>query len=103
MLSEENTDDKEEEYNLKEEKENDEKDDSQDQNNPNNNEDEKNEQSSQSSEDENITQGMDSEDDVNEFRLDDQLANEHTDNKGDVEHGQHDEPAKAGILSLIHI
>ncbi len=61
------------------EKENDEKDDSQDQNNPNNNEDENNEQSSQSSEDENITQGMDSEDDVNEFRLDDQLANENND------------------------
>ncbi len=61
------------------EKENDEKDDSQDQNNPNNNEDENNEQSSKSSEDENITQGMDSEDDVNEFRLDDQLANENND------------------------
>ena len=61
------------------EKDNDEKDDSQDQNNPNNNEDENNEQSSQSSEDENITQGMDSEDDVNEFRLDDQLANENND------------------------
>ncbi len=61
------------------EKENDEKDDTQDQNNPNNNEDENNEQSSQSSEDENITQGMDSEDDVNEFRLDDQLANENND------------------------
>ncbi len=61
------------------EKENDEKDDTQDQNNPNNNEDENNEQSSKSSEDENITQGMDSEDDVNEFRLDDQLANENND------------------------
>ena len=58
------------------EKENDEKDDTQDQNNPNNNEDKENEQSSKSSEDENISQGMDSEDDVNEFRLDDQLANE---------------------------
>ncbi len=61
------------------EKENDEKDDTQDQNNPNNNEDENNDQSSKSSEDENITQGMDSEDDVNEFRLDDQLANENND------------------------
>ena len=61
------------------EKENDEKDDTQDQNNPNNNEDQINEQSSKSSEDENITQGMDSEDDVNEFRLDDQLANENND------------------------
>ena len=61
------------------EKENDEKDDTQDQNNPNNNEDENNEQSSKSSEDENITQGMDSKDDVNEFRLDDQLANENND------------------------
>ena len=61
------------------EKENDEKDDTNDQNNPNNNEDENNEQSSKSSEDENITQGMDSEDDVNEFRLDDQLANENND------------------------
>ena len=61
------------------EKENDEKDDSNDQNNPNNNEDENNEQSSKSSEDEDITQGMDSEDDVNEFRLDDQLANENND------------------------
>ena len=62
------------------EKENDEKDDTQDQNNPNNNEDkENNEQSSKSSEDENITQGMDSEDDVNEFRLDDQLASENND------------------------
>ncbi len=60
-------------------KENDEKDDTHDQNNPNNNEDENNEQSSKSSEDENITQGMDSEDDVNEFRLDDQLANENND------------------------
>ena len=58
------------------EKENDEKDDTQDQNNPNNNEDKENEQSSKTSEDENISQGMDSEDDVNEFRLDDQLANE---------------------------
>ena len=58
------------------EKENDEKDDTQDQNNPNNNEDKENEQSSKSSEDENISQGMDSEDDVNEFRLDDQLTNE---------------------------
>ncbi len=61
------------------EKENDQKDDAQDQNNPNNNEDENNEQSSKSSEDENITQGMDSEDDINEFRLDDQLANENND------------------------
>ncbi len=61
------------------EKENDESDDNQDQNNPNKNEDENNEQSSKSSEDENITQGMDSEDDVNEFRLDDQLANENND------------------------
>ena len=61
------------------EKENDEKDDTNDQNNPNNNEDENNEQSSKSSEDENITQGMDSKDDVNEFRLDDQLANENND------------------------
>ncbi len=61
------------------EKENDEKDDTQDQNNPNNSEDENNEQSSKSSEDENITQGMDSKDDVNEFRLDDQLANENND------------------------
>ena len=61
------------------EKENDEKDDANDQNNPNNNEDENNEQSSKSSEDENITQGMDSKDDVNEFRLDDQLANENND------------------------
>ncbi len=61
------------------EKENDEKDDTNDQNNPNNNENENNEQSSKSSEDENITQGMDSEDDVNEFRLDDQLANENND------------------------
>ena len=58
------------------EKENDEKDDTQDQNNPNNNEDKENEQSSKTSEDENISQGIDSEDDVNEFRLDDQLANE---------------------------
>ena len=58
------------------EKENDEKDDTQDQNNPNNNEDKENEQTSKTSEDENISQGMDSEDDVNEFRLDDQLANE---------------------------
>ena len=58
------------------EKENDEKDDTQDQNNPNNNEDKENEQSSKTSEDENISQGMDSDDDVNEFRLDDQLANE---------------------------
>ena len=58
------------------EKENDEKDDTQDQNNPNNNEDKENEQSSKTSEDENISQGMDREDDVNEFRLDDQLANE---------------------------
>jgi len=58
------------------EKENEENDDTQDQNNPNNNEDKENEQSSKSSEDENISQGMDSEDDVNEFRLDDQLANE---------------------------
>ncbi len=61
------------------EKENDEKDDTQDQNNPNNSDDEKNDQSSKSSEDENITQGMDSEDEVNEFRLDDQLANENND------------------------
>ncbi len=61
------------------EKENDEKDDTNDQNNPNNNENENNEQSSKSSEDENITQGMDGEDDVNEFRLDDQLANENND------------------------
>ena len=45
----------------------------------NKNEDENNDQSSKSSEDENITQGMDSEDDVNEFRLDDQLANENND------------------------
>ena len=58
------------------EKENDEKNDTQDQNNPNNNEDKENEQSSKTSEDENLSQGMDSEDDVNEFRLDDQLANE---------------------------
>ena len=61
------------------EKENDETDDTQDQNNPNNNEDKENEQSSKTSEDENINQGIDGKDDVNEFRLDDQLANENND------------------------
>ncbi len=61
------------------EKENDEKDDTQDQNNPNNNEDENNEKSSKTSEDDSIRQGLDSEDDVNEFRLDDQLASENND------------------------
>ncbi len=61
------------------EKEKEEKDDTQDQNNPNNNQDSENDEFRKTSEDENITQGIDSEDDVNEFRLDDQLASEDND------------------------
>ena len=58
------------------EKDNKEEEDKQDQNNPNNNEDTENNDTSKTSEDENITQGLDSEDDVNEFRLDEQLSSE---------------------------
>ena len=61
------------------EKKNEEKDDSQDQNNPNNNEESENNDSSKTSENENIAQGIDSEDDVNEFRLDEQLSSENND------------------------
>ncbi len=61
------------------EKENQDKDDTEDKNNSNNNEDKENDNSKKTSEDENITQGMDSEDDVNEFRLDEQLASENND------------------------
>ncbi len=61
------------------EKKNDQKDDSQDQNNPNNDEDSENNDSSKTSEDENMTQGIDSENDVNEFRLDEQLSSENND------------------------
>ena len=43
------------------------------------------------------TTGFEEDPDAKAVTGDDQLANEHTDNKGDVEHGQHDEPAKAGI------
>ena len=58
------------------EKENDEKDDTQNQSNPNNAEDQDNKDSNKASEEENLTQGIDSEDDVNEFRLEDQLESE---------------------------
>ena len=61
------------------ERDKEEQNDPQDQNNPDNNEDKDNKDSSKTSEDENIAQGMDSEDDVNEFRLDDQLADENND------------------------
>ncbi len=61
------------------ERDKEERNDPQDQNNPDNNEDKDNKDSSKTSEDENIAQGMDSEDDVNEFRLDDQLADENND------------------------
>ena len=61
------------------EKKNDQKDDSQDQNNPNNDEDSENNDTSKTSEDENMTQGIDSENDVNEFRLDEQLSSENND------------------------
>ena len=60
------------------EKENEENDDTQDQNNSNNNEDKDNNDSSKATEDENISQGIDSEDDVNEFRLEDQLGSENS-------------------------
>ena len=61
------------------EKNNEEKDNTQDQNNPNNNEDSENDDSSNTSEDKNVTQGIDSQDDVNEFRLDEQLSSENND------------------------
>ena len=61
------------------EKENENNDDTQNQNNPNNNENSDNNDTGTSSEDENLTQGMDSENDVNEFRLDEQLASENND------------------------
>ena len=43
------------------------------------------------------TTGFEEDPDAKAVTGDDQLANEHTKPQGNVEHGQHDEPAKAGI------
>ena len=43
------------------------------------------------------TTGFEGDPDAEAVTGDDQLANEHTKPQGNVEHGQHDEPAKAGI------
>ena len=58
------------------EKQNEDKDEVEDENNSNNNNDSENNDSSKTSESENLTQGIDSEDDVNEFRLDDQISSD---------------------------
>ena len=63
------------------EKQNEDKDEVEDENNSNNNNDSENNDSSKTSESENLTQGIDSEDDVNEFRLDDQISSDNNEER----------------------
>ncbi len=58
------------------EKQNDDNENNQNQDNSSNDDDKENNDSSEKSEDKNVSQGVDSEDDVNEFRLEDQLESE---------------------------
>ncbi len=58
------------------EKQNDDNENNQNQDNSSNDDDKENNDSTEKSEDKNVSQGVDSEDDVNEFRLEDQLESE---------------------------